>query len=776
MANLCFLDTETLGLYGPPAIMQIGWGSEATPFIYCPWTEPAGKTRELLREVLQHVVVAHNLTFDWEKIQQLWAGLMDFDDGDRPIDDIQRFADSMFHNRSETCLKPVGGVCTLLLSQKRTGGAGMASKEIRVRKIPESVGEIVADVLNNYTDVPDIMFAGRNSQPWTVGESDAGAGWVDVVIRFAPSNALKDIAKLVLGRGTGNKIGAEVQPPPFPAEVGYAPYPWLLDEGNQTYQGEPLWNHEPLLREHVHFWSVDEVARDYALDDIHLLRDVYNHFGAPVEDFDSDIATQVASVRAAGFAIDMDQLQVACEASVEVVEGAEINVDSPKQVREYISEALDPLEAIVVAESANKEILKNIISAFVLENQEPCCKDGCPRCDGTGFVGPGPMPVVRRAQHVLDIRKHRKRIQVFDKLALACGAYPAFRVIGAKSGRMSGSGGLNYHGIDKSGDVRSIFTLAEGDWVVSGGDYDSQELAIAAAVMKDSDLAGDIAKGRSLHGVFAAEASGMPYEQIMAKKEVDNTPESQWYSKGKVCVYAILYGASAYNIAQTLQIEEEEAEEVIRGFFEKYPLMQATRKAVQKSLRCLHSSAGENLRVTKPEQTYIESIFGFRRSFEVELSLIETISQAMPEIRERLKGVPGRVFRKEKKGEQTLAGAVLSALYGAAFSIQGKVLRAGLNHIIQSAGRTITLRTQASAWRAQPVGVEPFKLKLMSVHDEIVVASSPETADEVAELVEAEVNELCKTVPLLSIGWGKNLGSWYGIKAGNNVTQFGYQS
>jgi len=95
------------------------------------------------------------------------------------------------------------------------------------------------------------------------------------------------------------------------------------------------------------------------------------------------------------------------------------------------------------------------------------------------------MPVVNRFNHSLDDRKHRKRLQLFDKLRVARAAYPSFRVIGTKSGRMSGADGLNYHGIDGSRAIREIFTMGnecEPDgtpWVVSGGDMNSQELAIA---------------------------------------------------------------------------------------------------------------------------------------------------------------------------------------------------------------------------------------------------------------------------------------------------------
>ncbi|MFT7971854.1 hypothetical protein, partial [Salmonella enterica] len=62
-----------------------------------------------------------------------------------------------------------------------------------------------------------------------------------------------------------------------------------------------------------------------------------------------------------------------------------------------------------------------------------------------------------------------------------------------------------------------------------------------------------------------------------------------------------------------------------------------------------------------------------------------------------------------------MAGAIASALYGAAYSIQNGVIRASNNHLIQSAGRTITVGLQQKIWSLQPSGIHEFKVKPMSI-------------------------------------------------------------
>lgn len=766
-----YIDTETMGLYGPVAILQYAFDDEA-PVLYNPWLEPAGKTRKLIRRFVESRVVAHNLTFDWQKIHSLWAGLSDFAEDQRPIDDIDRFVRSEYVYRSSECLKPPAAVCTLLVCQKELGGSALAAKQIRVRKVPEHAAELVCGLLNSLTDLPSILFARQKvkREPWSVGECDAGMGWKDIVLTFAPSNGLKEVSKHVLGVQDTQKIGAEVLPPVMPDELGYCPYAYVL-EGQAVAEDMTLW--PELLRDHIEFWNTNPAAVKYALDDITLLRNLDEHLGKRDSDFDSEVACQVASCRMAGFTIDREKLSEEIRKSRRVVGKAQVNVDSPKQVREFLAECLDPLEQEVVMHGCDKSVLKSIIKEFQTDVREECCGTGCSYCDGKGYIEPGPLPVAKRAQHILTVRKHRKRLQLFDKLEVGQAAYPSFRVIGAKSGRMSGADGLNYHGIDGSKECRDIFSLAGKGWVVSGGDMNSQELAIAAAVMQDESLGDVLRDNKKLHAIFAASASGLPYDQIMKYADDKTRIESKLYAQGKVCAYSIMYGASAFNVAQTMNCTNDEAQQYIDGFFDQFPHMAETRKLVKRKFTVLTSDENNRMVLRQPEQNYIESAFGFRRSFQTELDVMFIIRDAMSMVNTWRNEKPELapilnqpVVRKEKKGIQKTAGALSSALYACIFSLQGKILRAALNHLIQSAGRTCTLRVQKRIWdEVQPEGIAPFRVKLMSVHDEIATVSHPDDCEKITDAVYDEMAKLTETIPLLSLDWATDVGSWYGLKS-----------
>lgn len=768
-----YFDTETLGLYGPPAIIQYAFDDE-DPIMYNPWLESAGRTRNLIRRVVASRAVAHNITFDWQKLHGLWAGLADFADTEIPIADVSRYVRSEFIHRSHACLKPAAAVCTLLVCQKELGGSALAAKQIRVRKVPAHAAELLCGLLNSKTDLPPILFARQKTkrEPWTVGENDEGMGWKDIVLNFAPSNGLKEVSRYVLGAQDTQKIGAEVLPPVMPDEIGYCPYVHVLAQRMECHDMK-LW--PDLLQDHIDFWNNDPNAVRYALDDITLLRNLDVHLGKRDTDFDSEIACQVASCRMAGFSIDNQKLSEELEKSQQILNTREVNVDSTIQVRSFLAECLDPLEQEVVMHGCDKSVLKSIVKEYVATEREDCCGEGCGYCEGKGYIEAGPLPVARRASHILKIRKHKKRMQLYSKLDLAGEAYPSFRVIGAKSGRMSGADGLNYHGIDGSKEIREVFTLAEGDWVVSGGDMNSQELAIAAAVMKDESLGDVLRNNKKLHAIFAASASGLPYEQIMQYADDKTRIESKLYAQGKVCAYSIMYGASAFNVSQTMNCMIDEAQAYIDGFFDRFPHMAETRKLVKRKFTVLTSDENNRMVLRQPEQNYIESAFGFRRSFQTELDVMLCIRDAMQEInmwrneRPELAAVLNQaVVRKEKKGIQKTAGALSSALYACIFSLQGKILRAAMNHLIQSAGRTCTLRVQKRIWdEVQPQGIHPFEVKLMSVHDEIATVSPKRNCEKITYAVKDEMAKLTETIPLLSLDWATDVGSWYGVKSCN---------
>lgn len=669
--------------------------------------------------------------------------------------------------------------------------------------------------------------------PCTDLKGNHDPSFVDLKLSFSPSKSLKHLAAYLCGHNVEHRY-EDIAYATQPAEEGFAPFVKLLcpDGAPWLYDGKPTW--PALIEEHINHWATNKGAQEYAEDDITMLRKLYQHFGSPEDDMDSMLACQVASVRLRGFSVDLPGIREQLDKSLKIVHSAKINVDSPKQVLGFVAEAMDTAEQFILADGCDQKVIDEIKKEHILSEREicTCCeeddelfeddddlgcepeggitrRDGvCQRCEGAGAIGPTGQcgdcggakvfgtddkgkpkkckrcdgsglsddrktPVVRRVEHIELVRKHKKRVQLFDKLLLAKRAYPDFNVIGTKSGRMSGSSGLNFHGVDSSDEVRSLFTLSDSGLVLSAGDYTSQELAIAATTMNDSDLMRDMESGKSLHAMFAAELFETTYEEIMSSYKANHDPR---YGKGKSAVYLTLYGGTFATLAKNCGVDEAIAEKAYNKMIQKYPQMGSTRKAITAKFSSITSNADGHMQFKLPDEQFIGSIFGFKRHFNAEYLAQKMIWDTVKNLPDKWRKLTLKVQRDRKNENriQTICGAVQSALYGCCYSIQNQIIRASNNHVIQSTGRHLTVGMQSYLWQLQPHGIHPFELTLMSIHDELAVCSPEELVEKIKERVIQKVARQREHVPLTSIEWFTNNANWAEKGDGQNKTVVGW--
>lgn len=775
-----FIDTETCGLHGIPILLQ--YAEDDGPVnLHHIFNEPIGKTLELIERIVSGRVVAHNLRFDWFHLSKIFNMLcaMDAPLHVKPSQfTTEELVEFEYEARNGYCLKPAEAVDTLLLAQKGEFQSSlMNAKPIYVRQVPKRYSEELLHLLEHRTDLPWILRHKWDISDRVNQEGDVDDQWVDLVLRFKPSNSLKDLAQFLCDHEPPKKFD-EIMPEIMPIDEGYAPYATLLTSRQKDwmYQDKPTW--PAIYKSHINHWRDNEAAIAYATDDIAMLRKLYKYFGSPENDQDAIIACQVASVRLRGFAVDLESMQREHDLSTEIIQEAKINVNSPKQVKGFVAEALDPMEQVILANGCDKKVIDQIRIEFTLDEEEECeCDESvrerygvCPRCEGKGTVGPGPMPVVKRVEHVDRIRRHRKRVELYDKLLLAGRAYPDFKVIGTKSGRLSGASGLNFQGIDHSPEVRSLFTLANEGEVLCAGDYSSQEVAIAATTMNDEKLMVDMQSGKSLHALFGAELYGVSYEQMIEWKKAGD----QRYNDAKSGVFLTLYGGTVDTLARNLGIPIEQAQKAFDNMTEKYPQMGNTRAMISERFSSLQQNSDGKINYSDPPEKFIESVFGYRRYFETEYLIQSMILDVLHDLPDSWNDPKYRVERKSGR-IQTIGGCISSALYGAAFSIQNKIIRAANNHVIQSTGRELTVGMQAEVWKLQPQGIHPFKLTLMSIHDELAVVSKPELVDTITETIRDKVEQQRKYVPLTAIDWYTHNHSWEEKGFGQNKHHIGWK-
>jgi hypothetical protein len=405
----------------------------------------------------------------------------------------------------------------------------------------------------------------------------------------------------------------------------------------------------------------------------------------------------------------------------------------------------------------------------------------CPRCQGKGYLLMGPMLASERADEILKCKVAAKEVELYAKLLKAGRFHAAFKVIGTLSSRMAGGEGLNAQGIKGSDEVRGAFPLMWDGMVLCGGDFDGFEVTIADAVFGDPKLRESLLAGVSIHTMMAEKIyPEFTRAQIKASKGFKDGGDIDMYTRGKQAVFATLYGGDANTINKKLGIAKKVAEAAFDAFQNEYPGIKETREKIAEDFEALkqHGDVGTGHITYKAPAEYIETFLGFRRYFTLENKIAKAIYDLAHNTPRAWRKLNWKVVRRDR--EQTPAGAISSALYGAAFQIQASTIRAANNHLIQSPGAVITKELQRKIWDLQPHGVNDWKVAPMNVHDEVLSVTAPDMVDAVTAVVVECVESFRDRVPLIGMSWVKSMMNWAGKKGGGedlevNITPAGIE-
>jgi hypothetical protein len=163
----------------------------------------------------------------------------------------------------------------------------------------------------------------------------------------------------------------------------------------------------------------------------------------------------------------------------------------------------------------------------------------------------------------------------------------------------------------------------------------------------------------------------------------------------------------------------------------------------------------------------IETLFGHPRYFTLENQICKALFHlannptdmvAKSGLKQLTVEFDRKIMRRDR--EQSLLGSIQSALYAAAFAIQGSNTRAGGNHVIQGSGAQITKNLERRIWDMQPCGIHPWVVQPMNQHDEVMVPCIPEKVEELNKVVKETVEYYKPHVPLIGIDWHNNMESW----------------
>jgi DNA polymerase-1 len=134
--------------------------------------------------------------------------------------------------------------------------------------------------------------------------------------------------------------------------------------------------------------------------------------------------------------------------------------------------------------------------------------------------------------------------------------------------------------------IREAFVAPEGSVIVSA-DYSQIELRIMAHISEDEAMLRAFAAGEDIHRATAAEIFGVAPEEVQS--------EQRRYAK--VINFGLIYGMSAFGLAQNLGIERGAASNYIERYFQRFA-------GVKRYM--------DETRLLAKERGYVETVFGRR--------------------------------------------------------------------------------------------------------------------------------------------------------------------
>ncbi|MCQ2345813.1 MAG: DNA polymerase I [Paludibacteraceae bacterium] len=233
-------------------------------------------------------------------------------------------------------------------------------------------------------------------------------------------------------------------------------------------------------------------------------------------------------------------------------------------------------------------------------------------------------------------------------------------------------------------------------------DYSQIELRLMAHFSQDPHLLEAFRQGQDIHAATAAKIFGVPIDQVSKEQR----------RRAKTANFGIIYGISAFGLAQQLDCPRSEAKALIDGYFEAFPRVIDFIESQKRFAR---------------EHGYVETLFGRKRY--------------LPDINSHNATV--RSFAERNAVNAPIQGTAADIIKMAMVAIHRRIRN-----------EVIALRHQSDS--SNPV--LPENLMIMQVHDELNFNVPEAEVDKVRTIVVEEMqNAVHLTVPLIAeCGVGKN--------------------
>ncbi len=306
-----------------------------------------------------------------------------------------------------------------------------------------------------------------------------------------------------------------------------------------------------------------EKISEYAAEDADVTIQLYDKFLPMLketstqklfEEVEIPLVPVLADMETEGMKIDASVLKelsgelakdiVLSEKEIYSLAGQEFNISSPKQVGEILYDVLK-----IVEKPQKTKTGQYATGEDVLEKLK------------------GTHPVIDKILEYRELQKLKNTyVDTLPELVnpRTGRIHTTYNQVVAVTGRLS-SDNPNLQNIpirtERGREIRKAFVPRNQNFTLLSADYSQIELRIIAALSGDEGMIEAFHSGQDIHATTASKVYGV---------EIGNVT-SEMRRNAKMVNFGIIYGISAFGLAQRLSIPRTEAKEIIENYFSKYP-------------------------------------------------------------------------------------------------------------------------------------------------------------------------------------------------------------
>lgn len=276
------------------------------------------------------------------------------------------------------------------------------------------------------------------------------------------------------------------------------------------------------------------------------LHDLFYNMEMPLVEVLKDMEQEGISIDAPAmeeYSKELDETLIKLDEQIKDLAGVSFNIDSPKQLGEVLFDHLKISSKAKKTKTGQYATSEDVLQKFEHDHAI--------------------VPLI------LEYRQLRKLKSTYvDPLPVLCDPidgriHTNFMQTVTATGRLS-SNNPNLQNIPirsaKGREIRRAFVSRSPEYKLMAVDYSQIELRIIAALSGDKNMITAFREGKDIHAATAANVFSVSLDEVSRDQR----------SAAKAVNFGIIYGQSAFGLAQNLNISRTEAKTIIDAYFEQF--------------------------------------------------------------------------------------------------------------------------------------------------------------------------------------------------------------